>query len=761
MRKIFTLAAAVLASVSMWANPYYIISGKCNVPLTAGMNSAKYQILKVDGETVEATEEISSSITATASFYYNSTSVALADLTTASNYGSSSSSSRTMQSVKLQQNEEMKITLNDKVIEELDVIYFCGSKDPCSLTIEGEEQSTSDQDVHVYSKSDSFSDTITIKNTSTKAKEYRIFVILTISDAAPSTDPVATVTLNGPAEGFVGKEVSFSVTTDVKANAYKWYVDGAEQEGATAAKFNFTPEAERTYRILAAAKNDYNSDFVQSEGLDFVATVKPAAVPCAELYPATAGDTPAEGAKAALTDASYGGNIIFAGAKDDNKDGIPDYDLSFQYNELGLQMCKGGADSVRVELGFNLAVGSKIKLHITVGTMCDTKERGFNLLAPGQKKVMGAVWQPKKTAEATDSIVSKVFEYEVTASDGMAGQNKFGLQRSNSAILQAIIVSDCGEEIVPDTDPVVEAVVAGPAEAFVGQTVQLTCTAAKADKFQWHDANGAIEGATTAKYSFTPEAAGAYSFYCLASNDYTATPVQSNTLVINVTEQVLLEQVDVTGDIVWDWENAATVNEIQFDNSTTPKKNERVLLANVDGMNNNETFNSQALLFEGEFAMRIQSGMKLCQGQLLQFHTTVDGYLSVTYSNTGGRDAAEGEIEGQESERRFLTLNGALVDGDKGSMVSKSTTLTANIPVTAGDVAIGGRRPFRTDGKDAATAEYLRFFKVQFSTTPIDDVPEGLEEIDASAKAVKIMHNGQLLIKKGDVFYNAQGARLF
>ena len=756
MRKIFTLAAAVLASVSMWANPYYIISGKCNVPLTAGMNSAKYQILKVDGETVEATEEISSSITATASFYYNSTSVALADLTTASNYGSSSSSSRTMQSVKLQQNEEMKITLNDKVIEELDVIYFCGSKDPCSLTIEGEEQSTSDQDVHVYSKSDSFSDTITIKNTSTKAKEYRIFVILTISDAAPSTDPVATVTLNGPAEGFVGKEVSFSVTTDVKANAYKWYVDGAEQEGATAAKFNFTPEAERTYRILAAAKNDYNSDFVQSEGLDFVATVKPAAVPCAELYPAATGDTPAEGAKAALTDASYGGNIIFVGAKDDNKDGIPDYDLAFQYNEYGLQMCKGGADSVRVELGFNLAEGSKIELHINQNGLAGDKARGFKLINPSKSTLLTATW-----TQADETDLAKVFEYEVTAGDKLAGQNTFVIARSESAILHAVIVSDCGEEIVPDTDPVVEAVVTGPAEAFVGQTVQLTCTAAKADKFQWHDANGAIEGATTAKYSFTPEAAGAYSFYCLASNDYTATPVQSNTLVINVTEQVLLEQVDVTGDIVWDWENAASVNEIKFTDTTSPKKNERVLLANVDGMNNNETFNSQALLFEGEFAMRIQSGMKLCQGQLLQFHTTVDGYLSVTYSNTGGRDAAEGEIEGQESERRFLTLNGALVDGDKGSMVSKSTTLTANIPVTAGDVAIGGRRPFRTDGKDAATAEYLRFFKVQFSTTPIDDVPEGLEEIDASAKAVKIMHNGQLLIKKGDVFYNAQGARLF
>ena len=743
MRKIFTLAAAVLASVSMWANPYYIISGKCNVPLTAGMNSAKYQILKVDGETVEATEEISSSITATASFYYNSTSVALADLTTASNYGSSSSSSRTMQSVKLQQNDEMKITLNDKVIEELDVIYFCGSKDPCSLTIEGEEQSTSDQDVHVYSKSDSFSGTITIKNTSTKAKEYRIFVILTISDAAPSTDPVATVTLDGPAEGFVGKEVSFSVTTDVKANAYKWYVDGAEQEGATAATFNFTPEAERTYRILAAAKNDYNSDFVQSEGLDFVATVKPAAVPCAELYPAATGDTPAEGAKAALTDASYGGNIIFAGAKDDNKDGIPDYDLSFQYNELGLQMCKGGADSVRVELGFNLAVGSKIELHITVGTMCDTKERGFNLLAPGQKKVMGAVWKPKETAEATDSIVSKVFEYEVTASDGMAGQNKFGLQRSNSAILQAIIVSDCGDEIVPATDPVTSVTVAGPAEGFVGQTYSFKATAdADVDDWIWFVNDVAVDGAKAATFAFTPDAVGTYAIKAGARNQYNTEDGWINSEAVTLVVTAALEQVSVSANTEWDWTKAASVNEIKFTDTTSPKKNERFLLANVAGMNNDENFNSQALLFEGEYAIR---DGKYCQGQLLQFNTTVAGYVSVEYSNTGNR------AEGEDLER-ILTVNGVKV-GD-GSLRSDATVSEFNIPVEAGDVALSSVL------KADESVQYIRIYKVEFSTEE-KVIPEGIENIDASVKAVKIMHDGQLLIKKGDVFYNAQGARLF
>lgn len=733
MRKIFTLAAAVLASVSMWANPYYIISGKCNVPLTAGMNSAKYQILKVDGETVEATEEISSSITATASFYYNSTSVALADLTTASNYGSSSSSSRTMQSVKLLQNEEMKITLNDKVIEELDVIYFCGSKDPCSLTIEGEEQSTSDQDVHVYSKSDSFSDTITIKNTSTKAKEYRIFVILTISDAAPSTDPVATVTLNGPAEGFVGKEVSFSVTTDVKANAYKWYVDGAEQEGATAAKFNFTPEAERTYRILAAAKNDYNSDFVQSEGLDFVATVKPAAVPCAELYPAATGDTPAEGAKAALTDASYGGNIIFAGARDGN------YAASFQYNEYGLQMCKGGADFVRVELGFNLKEGSIIKLHINQNGLDNKKARGFKLnTADNKTTLLNATWQ-----QADETDLEKEFEYTVTASDKLAGQNKFCISRNESAILHAVVVSDCGDEIVPATDPVTSVTVAGPAEGFVGQTYSFKATAdADVDDWIWFVNDVAVDGAKAATFAFTPDAVGTYAIKAGARNQYNPEDGWINSEAVTLVVTAALEQVSVSANTEWDWTKAASVNEIKFTDTTSPKKNERCLLANVAGMNNDENFNSQALLFEGEYAIR---DGKYCQGQLLQFNTTVAGYVSVEYSNTGNR------AEGEDLER-ILTVNGVKV-GD-GSLRSDATVSEFNIPVEAGDVALSSVL------KSDESKQYIRIYKVEFSTEE-KVIPEGIENIDASVKAVKIMHDGQLLIKKGDVFYNAQGARLF
>ena len=722
MRKLFTLATAVMASISLWAAPYYVISGKCNVPLAKGMSGAKYQILKVDGETVEATEEISSSITATASLYYNSTSIALEDLTTASNYGPSSSSNRTMQGIKLPKNEEMEITLNDKAIEKIDVIYLCGSSDPCSLVIAGEEQSTNDQNVHIYSEVASFSGSIKIQNTSNK--EYRLFIVLTISDEAPSTDPVSVVTIEGPTSCYVGQTVEFTMSTDVRATEYQWAVNDVEQEGATKKTFSFKPEELGIYQITGQARNNYNEAGAwSSAAVSLEVTEKPAPVPCAQLIPAAEGDTPAEGAKVALAAGSYGGNIIFAGAREGN------YAASFQYNEYGLQMCKGGADSVRVELGFNLKVGSIIELQVNQNGLDGKKARGFKLLAPGQKTVLTATWQQE---DASD--LEKIFIYEVKEGDKLAGQNKFGIGRSESAILHAVIVSDCGEEILPDTDPVTAATIAGATEGFVGQTIKLTCTAEHATTYQWCDANGAIAGAINANYNFTPEAAGEYSFYCLASNDYTAEPVRSNTLIINIAAAI--EQVSVSATTEWDWTKAASVAQIKLDGNSSPKQNERCLLATISGMNNNEDFNSQALLFEGEYPVRDGS---YCQGRLLQFTTTVPGFVSVEYSNTGNRD------EGQDLER-ILTINGTKVGA--GALRSDTRVAENNIAIEAGDVAISSVL------KSDESVQYIRIYKVIFST---EEIETGLEEIDATVKAVKVIHNGQLLIKRGDVLYNAQG----
>ena len=529
MRKIFTLAAAILASVAMNAD---VLFGPFTLTTETNVQN---QVNAVTGGSAVVTTVFptggSNEITIGGQVFYkfNSSSAIKCSLAEDATFAAGDSiviltashaSSKKTTGIKL--NNSIAVTGDIPGGEAVELSYIVAASDG----IDGANSFTINRN-----NSDSKFGTITI---------YRGTV------APPSTDPVSLVEIAGPTACYVNETVTFTISTDVKATAYQWAVDGVEQDGETAKTFSFKPTAVGTYQITGQARNEYNEVGAwASSGISLVVTEKPAAVPCAELYPAATGDTPAEGAKAALTDASYGGNIIFAGAKDGN------YAASFQYNELGLQMCKGGADSVRVELGFNLAVGSKIELHITVGTMCDTKERGFNLLAPGQKKVMGAVWKPKETAEATDSIVSKVFEYEVTASDKLAGQNKFGLQRSNSAILQAIIVSDCGEEIVPATNPVTSVTLAGPAEGFVGQTYSFKATAdADVEDWIWFVNGVAVDGAKAATYAFTPDAVGTYAIKAGARNQYNPEDGWINSNEVSIVISEALEQVSINESTV-------------------------------------------------------------------------------------------------------------------------------------------------------------------------------------------------------------------
>ncbi len=181
-QKLFTLLTLLCFAVSgAWADNYYILSAKSHVPLTAGTCDVT-QLLKSNGTTVSATTAISSSLSATGTLYYNSTSASYANLTNTSNYGTSSGSSRTMQGIKIAKGTTMTITLNSITFSKMDVIYHCASKDACKITIDGTEYNTADQNIHKASITKDFSTSIAIVGDANK--EYQVFVILT----APTYD---------------------------------------------------------------------------------------------------------------------------------------------------------------------------------------------------------------------------------------------------------------------------------------------------------------------------------------------------------------------------------------------------------------------------------------------------------------------------------------------------------------------------------------------------------------------------------------------
>ncbi len=186
------------------AETMYVLSGKCNVPLQAGMNSAKYQLFTYDGTNSNVTTDISCNLTSnTAGLYYNSTSLSISDLKTTSNYGTSSSSNRTMQAFKLAGSNTLTITLGSKTMSKAIVIGRANSTDALTIDVFGQSKSTASKDLFVMEIEQSFSGSMTINNTTSKEFNFFIYLIegqavtptinsVTVSPASVTLDPNGT-----------------------------------------------------------------------------------------------------------------------------------------------------------------------------------------------------------------------------------------------------------------------------------------------------------------------------------------------------------------------------------------------------------------------------------------------------------------------------------------------------------------------------------------------------------------------------------------
>lgn len=83
-------------------------------------------------------------------------------------------------------------------------------------------------------------------------------ITLTLADNTPVTDSVKTVTVEGPTAGIIGQAVAYTATTDVKATNYKWYLNGAAINGETNKKLEYTPMAAGKYIFSCRAWNENN-----------------------------------------------------------------------------------------------------------------------------------------------------------------------------------------------------------------------------------------------------------------------------------------------------------------------------------------------------------------------------------------------------------------------------------------------------------------------------------------------------------------------
>ena len=194
-----------------------------------------------------------------------------------------------------------------------------------------------------------------------------------------------------------------------------------------------------------------------------------------------------------------------------------------------------------------------------------------------------------------------------------------------------------------------------------------------------------IPGAESASYSVTITADMAQFFMVEVSGDCGA-PVSA---IAKVEEWKELDQVDVSENTIWNMANAAGA-AINLASLEPSRQNEHLLLANVKGVNNNETFNAQALMFEGQHIGRTSNGVKHIAGRYLQFNVTIPGIVKVTFASNGGN-------------QRTIRIN--------GNKCSETTNDGAYISFSAvvnpGSVEIMGMQ-------GDAENQYIRISKIEF-----------------------------------------------
>ena len=176
------------------------------------------------------------------------------------------------------------------------------------------------------------------------------------------------------------------------------------------------------------------------------------------------------------------------------------------------------------------------------------------------------------------------------------------------------------------------------------------------------------------------------------------------TYTVNFTKAALLPQVNVTANTIWDWANIASENITLVGGL----KNYECVLANVEGVTNDATFNSQALLFCGERVRSVESSRTFASIGHISFNVTVPGKVTVEFSDNG-------------TNNRRIKIN----DEQSDASSSKTDVKTFEANVAAGTVTIMG---ISNDG--SSTNQYVRISRIEFEVasapTP-ETVRTGLE----------------------------------
>ena len=163
--------------------------------------------------------------------------------------------------------------------------------------------------------------------------------------------------------------------------------------------------------------------------------------------------------------------------------------------------------------------------------------------------------------------------------------------------------------------------------------------------------------------------------------------------IAKVEKFIPVAQVVVSNSVVWDLTTCADA-QIQLDGTTSPKKGEECLMANIEGVHMDENFHSESLVMSGEYIYRNVTGKPTC-AEYMKFETSVPGLVRVHFAGNG--------------DNRCLRITSS--DNVQYSSVSTGTgnDLTEDFEVAAGVIELMG-----LNGDHTGNKKYMRFFQIEF-----------------------------------------------
>ena len=529
--------------------------------------------------------------------------------------------------------------------------------------------------------------------------------------------PVVTYTVTYKANQDGVEDVVDNAARKVGANMFE------AEEGKMFAGWNTAADGTGiAYEVGAALTADVT---LYAQWTDIVA--------CAEIIPATAGEALNVGDEVELDVYSEGGKIFVAGMKTAGS--------SIAYTSYGLQLGGGGADSIRVELNNYLQVGSIIQLKLLAG---GTSERGLNLLTTAKKSVFAAKWTPKANGE------EKIFTYVVTANDGLAGANKFLLQRNNSVYLASVMVAACGAAV-----PGIE-VDNTPLLKVSKEEINLNVTAENATPSVTVLFSG--KNLTSGTYNLTvPTLAG------LTVNPTSVTVGEDGKLNASVTFAYVSEQDVAAGQAVVGLTIGALSKQVTINYSAVHAKAymtsvnfEQEILDNGKNINRDMLLSAANIAFVNIDALDSLNDEKTNRNypflglKLKKTDAKLAGWVAqgstikVRFGNVGADFKVA--ANGQEQTLTADDYANATVD-DANELVFTATNADVYVEVICGST-------------NTLVVKQI-MINEDIKTVVLPESPQGpvaLDNVEAAEHAVKFVEDGQIYILKNGVRYNALGA---